>query len=109
MHFQVSSELTSDRADVESYLDMLGNCIGDVSRQVELRNEFDLKAMTVHTRWARFEKSEVTVGKVRCIQVGEEIHQARVVVALLRIVLQQEAGSLAEHRYRGPELASSDQ
>jgi hypothetical protein len=56
------------------------------------------------------QKSEVTVEKVMRIQVEEEIHlHQAVVVALRRIVLLQETGSLAEHRCRGPEQASSGQ
>jgi hypothetical protein len=51
--------------------------------------------------WVIVQKSEVTVGKVRCIQVKAEIHLSRkVIVALLRIVLQDETGSLEEHKCR---------
>jgi hypothetical protein len=45
-----------------------------------------------------------------CIQAKEEVHLRQgMVVALLRIVLQYEAGSLAEHKCRGSTQASAGQ
>lgn len=53
--------------------------------------------------------SEVTVGKVGCIQAQVGIHQHREgIEALLQRVLRFEAGSLADHKCRDSERASAD-
>jgi hypothetical protein len=58
----------------------------------------------LHLLWGIVQRSEVTVGKVMCIQVKAEIRLSRkVIFALLRIVLQYETGSLEEHKCRGSE------
>jgi hypothetical protein len=98
-------QLTSDCIGVEMgghTLDSYGN---SVDRCFAVVTGHDRKLKNgLQERWVIVQKSEVTVGEVKCIQVKAEIHLSRkVIVALLRTVLQSETGSLEEHKRRGPE------